>query len=178
MKKIIYVGSKNPLKVQAAEDALSVLFPDNIFECIGVGAPSGVADQPMTDRETKEGALNRLCYIQNEYKDGDFWVAMEGGVEDLSGDLTSFAWVVVTNGHILGESRTATFVLPKKVRELVVELGMELGDADDVVFAKENSKQKDGAVGILTNGIESRATYYAHAMRLALIPFVRSDLYN
>jgi non-canonical (house-cleaning) NTP pyrophosphatase len=52
-----------------------------------------------------------------------------------------------------------------------------LGDADDIVFKRSNSKQKNGAVGILTDNLINRTDYYTHAIILALIPFTNSKLY-
>ncbi|MEM6529629.1 MAG: DUF84 family protein, partial [Chloroflexota bacterium] len=49
--------------------------------------------------------------------------------------------------------------------------GMELGDADDIVFGRSNSKQQTGSVGLLTGDALTRETYYLHAVVLALIPF-------
>jgi non-canonical (house-cleaning) NTP pyrophosphatase len=54
---------------------------------------------------------------------------------------------------------------------------MELGDADDVIFSRRNSKQKNGAVGILTKDLIDREKYYTHAIIMALIPFNNMDLY-
>ena len=54
---------------------------------------------------------------------------------------------------------------------------MELGSANDIVFSKQNSKHNSGAVGLLTNDIITRTTYYQHAAVLALIPLVNKELY-
>ncbi|MFK7922789.1 MAG: DUF84 family protein [Bacteroidia bacterium] len=59
----------------------------------------------------------------------------------------------------------------------MVRSGIELGIADDKVFGKANSKQKNGAVGLLTHDLIVRETLYAPAVILALIPFVQADLY-
>jgi non-canonical (house-cleaning) NTP pyrophosphatase len=77
---------------------------------------------------------------------------------------------------MVGKARTATFDLPKKIIELI-DSGMELGDADDVIFNRKNSKQKNGAVGILTKDLIDREKYYTHAIIMALIPFNNMDLY-
>jgi hypothetical protein len=50
-------------------------------------------------------------------------------------------------------------------------------DADDIVFKRSNSKQSNGAVGLLTGDRITRASYYVHACHLALIPFVNRALY-
>ncbi|HQA29691.1 MAG TPA: inosine/xanthosine triphosphatase, partial [Brevefilum fermentans] len=91
-------------------------------------------------------------------------------------EMISFAWVVVLSGERVGSSRTAHFKLPAEVKNLV-EAGMELGDADDVVFGIENSKQKSGAVGLLTGDVVTRKTLYEQAVILALIPFKQPELY-
>jgi inosine/xanthosine triphosphatase len=60
----------------------------------------------------------------------------------------------------------------------LVRSGVELGVADDRVFGRSNSKQQDGAVGLLTRGIVTRTDYYEHALLLALVPFGLSELYS
>ena len=72
--------------------------------------------------------------------------------------------------------RTVTLPLPDAVRDLVRD-GMELGDANDRVFATTNSKQKGGAFGLLTNGRYTREGVYAQALTIALVPFVH-ELYS
>jgi non-canonical (house-cleaning) NTP pyrophosphatase len=52
-----------------------------------------------------------------------------------------------------------------------------LGEADDIVFGRSNSKQDNGAVGLLTDNVIDRAQLYEHAMILALIPFKNELLY-
>ena len=51
-----------------------------------------------------------------------------------------------------------------------------MGEADDVVFGRSNSKFKDGAIGILTGGLIDRTRYYKEAVVMSLIPFINKDL--
>ena len=90
--------------------------------------------------------------------------------------MLKFAFGVVARQGNLGRSRTGSFAVPPKVAELV-RTGMELGQANDILFARRDSKKKDGASGILTGGIIDRASYYASSAILALIPFKNPDLY-
>jgi len=76
----------------------------------------------------------------------------------------------------IGKGKTGSFFLPQKVAELVRQ-GMELGEADDIVFGKKNSKQANGAIGILTDDVITRTTYYVPAIIMALIPFKNEELY-
>ena len=66
--------------------------------------------------------------------------------------------------------------LPPAVRDLVTQ-GVELGDANDQVFATANSKQKGGAYGLLTNGRLTRESVYRDTLIVALTPFV-NPLYS
>lgn len=77
---------------------------------------------------------------------------------------------------IFGFSKTATFPMPESLTQLI-QTGMELGDADDQIFGRHQSKQGSGTIGILTNGLIDRSAYYEHALQLALIPWIRPDLY-
>ena len=76
----------------------------------------------------------------------------------------------------VGKGRTAVFFLPPRIAKLIRE-GKELGEADDIVFGRINSKQDNGAVGLLTDDVIHRQHYYTHALILALIPFKKKDLY-
>ena len=79
--------------------------------------------------------------------------------------------------EIVGIAKTAAFPLPNEIARLVIEEKKELGDADDMVFKRVNSKQGDGTVGMLTKSLISRAVYYEHALILALVPFVWPEHY-
>ena len=80
--------------------------------------------------------------------------------------------------EVWGFGRTGSFELPPAVAKLVNEEGMELGDADDKIFRRVKSKHGSGTVGILTNGMIDRSSYYDHALKLALVPWVRPELYS
>ena len=97
-----------------------------------------------------------------ECKDGDWSIRKDDDDDD------NMTW---------GVSKTGSFVLPPKVIHLIKEEGMELGDADDAVFARTKSKHGSGTVGILTKGIIDRSKYYEHAILLAMIPWIRPDVY-
>mmetsp|Transcript_113583 Transcript_113583/g.222718 ORF Transcript_113583/g.222718 Transcript_113583/m.222718 type:complete len:189 (+) Transcript_113583:68-634(+) len=184
-KLVIAVGSTNPVKVAASVNGVK-----RAFQLLGevstekFNVPSGVSDQPMTDAETKAGAQNRAKAAYAAYQRAHDGIApflsvgLEGGVQQCdNSELECFAWIAVYNGTQTGFARTGSFVLPRRIRDLVVDEGMELGHADDLVFGATNSKQSSGAVGFLTNGVIDRAAYYEHAVILACIPFQRAELY-
>jgi len=166
----------DPVKVNAVNLGFNQTFPNNEFSFEGKSVSSGVSDQPMSDQETMLGANNRAQNAKANFPDADYWVGIEGGIEQLENDMMAFAWIVILSNENIGKGRTGTFFLPKKVTALIQQ-GMELGEADDIVFGDSNSKQKSGAVGLLTNNIIDRTQLYIPAITLALIPFQNPELY-
>jgi non-canonical (house-cleaning) NTP pyrophosphatase len=151
--EIIAIASFNPVKIQAVKVGFQRMFPGQNFELEMVSVPSGVSEQPYSDAET-----------------------LQGGVDELDDQLCAFAWVVILSNQLIGKSRTGTFFLPHAVAELVRK-GKELGEADDIIFNRRNSKQENGAVGILTDNAIDRSNFYIEAVILALIPFKNPELY-
>ncbi len=98
------------------------------------------------------------------------------GLMTENDQLGVFVWIVIYSPKNVGKSKSAIFFLPKKITDLIAQ-GKELGEADDIVFGKANSKQKNGAVGLLTNNIIDRKKLYEDAIILALIPFNNEHLY-
>jgi inosine/xanthosine triphosphatase len=171
----IVVASKNPVKLDAVKEGLSALIGGEL-EIVGVSVESGVSDQPMTDVETLTGARNRIRQAKFEFPGAAYYIGLEGGVEETASGLMAFAWMVISNGERTGQARTAGFFLPPRVAELVHQ-GYELGDADDIVFGKQNSKQQNGAIGLLTADIITRKSLYLPAVQMAFIPFLNPELY-
>jgi len=171
----IVVASMNPVKINATKLGFQSFFKK--VEVSGITTDSGVSDQPMSDEETLKGARNRAQNAKNASPEADYWVGIEGGVQGDQNGLTAFAWIVVCDRKISGESRTTTFRLPPQVVELI-DRGYELGEANDIIFEKHNSKQQSGAVGLLTQNTITRTQLYAQAVQLALIPAINNKMYS
>lgn len=173
----IIVASTNPVKIATTKDGFAKMFPDSALEVSGVSVTSGVSDQPLSEEETINGATNRALQAFQKCPHADFWVGIEGGIERIGTEIEVFAWIVVRakNGKT-GKGRTGSFFLPQKIADLINQ-GKELGEADDIVFGRRNSKQSNGAVGILTGDVLTRTSYYEPAVILALIPFRNPQLY-
>lgn len=174
---VIVIASTNPVKIEAVRRGFSSMFPDQLFTTEWVSTPSGVRDQPLSDQETLLGASNRAHTAAQMLPQADYWVGIEGGIEDWGEEMLAFAWVVVYTPQLTGKGRTGGFFLPPAVAALIRQ-GVELGEADDIVFSKNNSKQANGAIGILTGDVIDRMRLYEHAVILALAPFRNLDLYT
>lgn len=171
----IVVGSRNPVKINASKNALSQFFKVDNIECLGIDAPSGVSEQPMSAEETRQGAINRVNYCQQHFQ-ADYYVAIEGGVDMTIDGPVTFAYVVVKNLQHLSVGRGATLPLPNQVYQRLVA-GEELGPVMDGLFNTINVKQKGGAIGLLTGGLATREGNYTQALILTLAPFLHSGLF-
>jgi inosine/xanthosine triphosphatase len=183
----IIVASTNPVKIAAVKNGFRKMFSDKKFNIEGISVSSSVSHQPRTNVETEKGAVSRVENAKKARPDADYWVGIEGGTSDLPAgrqacqktpDMEAFAWVVIESkeGQV-GKGKTGTFLLPPKVAKLI-HMGKELGEADDIVFGQTDSKQKMGAVGLLTNNVIDRTTYYTHAVILALIRFKNEKIFH
>lgn len=175
--KTLVVASQNPVKANAALGGFKRMFPESEIQLQTVSVESGVGHQPMTEAETLQGAENRANAAARQVPQADFWVGIEGGIEDLSDGMLAYAWIVVLSSGPPGKGRTGGFLLPEAVARLVRQ-GMELGDANDIVFGRENSKQQEGAIGLLTGKVMDRTELYEHAMVLALAPLKSATYYQ
>ena len=167
---VIVVASQNPVKVEATRRGFEKMFPGTIFHLHAVAASSGVRQQPLSDTETLQGAFNRAQHAAHLMPQADYWVGIEGGVEERQGSMEAFAWIVVYTPRLRGQSRTGTFGLPADVATLIRQ-GRELGVAVEELYGRSQVKHTTGAVGVLTEGVIDRVQLYEHAVVLALVPF-------
>lgn len=170
----IAIGSTNPVKCNATRAVLKPLYPDAEFVTLEV--PSGVAGQPRGNTETRTGALNRaqgaLAATQ-----ADLGVGLEGGVQDSEFGLLTCAWCVIVGADgRTGVGGNSSIMLPPAVAARV-QAGEELGAAMDRLVNEENTKHRNGAIGILTADLETRQSAYEHIIRLALAPFQQPAWY-
>lgn len=172
MSFTIAVGSTNPAKTSAVKTVCERAFPG--CTVVGVDVPSGVPEQPIGTEETSTGARNRARAALASVPGARMGMGLEGGV-DRDGSLINCVAVVEAEGR---ENLTwgVRFPLPPSVVARVLR-GEELGPVMDEVSGRTESKKHLGAVGILTNGIYTRAEMWQGPMACALMPFLHPELY-
>lgn len=173
----VVIASLNPVKISAVKHAFQRVFPQETFAFIGVETDSGVKDQPDTEEECLCGATQRAQNSRELHPEGQYWVGIEAGIERRNGEMASFSWTVILSheGRVGKATTGISFLPPAVVRH--IDAGLELGDAMDLVFAEKHSKQKNGAVGLLTGNAVTRREVHENAVVLALIPFKNPELY-
>jgi inosine/xanthosine triphosphatase len=173
---IVCVGSVNPVKTRATEHAFTRCFPEQKIIVQSCKAPSGVSDQPMDENETRQGAINRVAYCQ-QHQTADFYLAIEGGYHKFEFGPATFAYIHIANSLTSSMGRSALLPLPQQVA-IQLEQGDELGDVMDRLFNLHNIKQAGGAIGVLTDNLETRCSVYTQAIILAMVPFLNKGLFN
>jgi inosine/xanthosine triphosphatase len=171
----IAIGSTNPVKCNASQHVLSALYPQAEF--VSVSVESNVRVQPIGDEETRRGAFNR-AQAAMQSSDADMGIGLEGGIQETEFGMFTCAWAAIVDreGRI-GIGGSSCIRLPDSVADLVRQ-GAELGTAMDQLSGQHNTKQGEGAIGLLTNGLSSRQEAYEALIRMALAPFLRPAWYG
>ena len=177
MMKVL-IGSRNPVKIEAAKEVFSEYFGQ--VKVTGIEVSSKVSAQPINE-ETFEGAKNRALELKKLNKEknlgADFFVGIEGGITKLySKWFTLGVGCVIDNQGRIGYGVSPYFELPENIVEQLLS-GNELGEVMEKISGKDNIRQREGAIGFLSKGIMDRKNLYIHSLIVALVPFLNKDLY-
>ncbi|MFH2118561.1 MAG: inosine/xanthosine triphosphatase [Candidatus Paceibacterota bacterium] len=171
----IFVGSTNPVKINAAINAASEAWPEVIVKGFSVG--SGVDEQPRSDLETKQGAINRakaalaLGLKGKEISGEVLGMGLEGGIDDLGEEMWTTVWssVIDREGN-LGLSAGSRFLVPVEIADLI-RAGGEMGPVTAQILGEKDPtriKKQQGMVGIITENFVDRTEEYQSIAKLAL----------
>lgn len=123
------------------------------------------------------GATNRA---KRSLKIGkaDFGVGLEGGIHKIGNKWFDCGWMVIIDkkGRV-GIGSSARIETPKIMIKMIKK-GMELGEVNDILFKKKNSKQGDGHFGLMTNGAITRKDGYTQGLVLALSRFIHPEIFT
>lgn len=170
---VLFVGSTNPVKINAVKSACSSQWPTTKVE--GFSTNSGVPDQPLTESQTRKGARNRarealkkgVKQFGSDHQQLCLGVGLEGGVDKLGDGLYSVVWVAVTDGQDFFESAGARFRVPEPVASLILA-GGEMGPVMEQLVGESDVRSKQGMIGIITNNFVDRTSEYAGIAAMAL----------
>lgn len=171
----IFVGSTNPVKINAVIAAASEQWPE--VEVAGFEVASGIPEQPWGDEQTLTGATNRARaalaagQAKNPGASEYLGVGLEGGVIEFQGNIWSTVWVSVVDssaadGAVLS-SNGARFMVPETVAAKL-RAGGEMGPVMSELCSGADIKRTQGMIGIVTNGFVDRTEEYAGIAKLAL----------
>ncbi|MGC8478695.1 MAG: DUF84 family protein [Candidatus Micrarchaeia archaeon] len=167
----IAIGTTNKLKVDAIKGVLGKIFPDAEF--IPTKVESGVSEDPKSEEEGINGALNRALKAM-EIEGADIGVGPEGITATNSYGTFVYGYVaIVDKAGAKGIGASAQVMLPKRVVELM-SAGKGLAEAMSELSSnsKEEIRTELGTNGILTNGMYDRSKEFTDATTCAVARFV------
>lgn len=174
---IVALGSKNPAKIKAGEIAFEKVFPGKKIEIIGVDVKSGISNQPMSDRESIRGSVNRAKRALKTVKGAEFGVGMEGGVHKIGKKWFESGWIcVVDKTGKIGLGTSARWEMSDKVMSKL-EGKNELSHVFEDLANIENAKDVGGVMGLVTKNILPRDLAYSHGVIFALAPFFSDPIF-
>ncbi|WP_206830456.1 DUF84 family protein [Alicyclobacillus fructus] len=168
----VALGSRNRAKRLAVERALSAFGISYDIESVEV--PSGVRAQPLSDLETRQGAIERARRARL-HTGAHLGIGLEGGVEETEHGMLLVNWAAVTHGD--GEIAIGgglRMMLPDEIAE-GIRAGRELGDVMDAWAGRTGLRHGDGAIGVLTGGRITRADMFRDALICALSAVLRGE---
>ncbi len=180
----LFIGSANPVKINAVRDASVHQWPEVQIQSIDV--ESGVSEQPYGDDETRTGARNRAVaalqqgttLLQEEidrkfsHEDNSeatmLGIGLEGGVVEVGDDLFSTVWVAVTaNGETFYEANGARFPVHPLIAE-PIRNGEEMGPIVAQLVGVEDVRKKQGMIGVITGNFVTRTQEYTGIAQMAI----------
>lgn len=175
----ILMGTKNPGKIQGAKEAFEKYFNDVQIE--GIAVNSDVSNQPL-NKEVFQGAKNRVKnlkeYAKNNNIYADFYIASEGGIQNLLCDeWIEFNAAVIEDNNGLGSVGTSQgFPIPNKYMKEIQET--ELGKVMDRIFNGNELNKGQGGISLLTHGELTRIDLTRNAFMVALTKYINGDLWK
>ncbi len=178
----IAVGSTNRVKVEAVEE----LFKEwgvEVLEITSLATASGVRDQPLTLEETLSGAKNRAIAAYHSLKQKGLGIGIESGLMPAPGSTTGYLEATVCcffDGEHLATGLSCGFEVPSHVLDLVLEKGMDLGQAcyAQNIGGEPGLGSREGLVGLVTGGRIPRKNYTKQAVAMALGQWLHPDWYR
>src|SRR3989304_7071731 len=160
----IFVGSTNPVKVNGTTSAVIETWPEAMIE--GLDVETGVDEQPRSDKETKQGAINRAkaalelgLKLHPELVGEVLGVGLEGGVEGDGKEMWNTVWgAVIDRQGYIALSAGSRFLVPEEIAERI-RAGGEMGPEIAKFLGEEDLtriKQNEGLIGTITERFVDR----------------------
>jgi inosine/xanthosine triphosphatase len=168
----VALGTKNEAKTKACISVFERAFPGEHIDVSGYSVESGVSDMPMSNDETYEGALNRALELTLLDSSADYYVGLEGGVQEgPKGRLYLLGWaaIIKAGSDLDYAGHSGGIELPDEIADKLRE-GAELGPLIQEMTGDEKNEIRHtlGTNGLLTNGLYSRDKEFEDAIACAL----------
>jgi inosine/xanthosine triphosphatase len=188
--KTIALGSDRAAKIMAVRASIArVAAIDPSWAEASVLARSvetTVPAMPMNDWELMQGARERALAVRDQLRaqrlDADIYVGLEGGFHSISieGEWHTFlrGWAYATDGKNGTFGAAPSISVPPALAKKVIEGRRELGLVIDEVAGTRDVRSRQGAWGILSRDLVTRAMSFEVALIAAFAPFYNKKMYS
>lgn len=187
---LIALGSARSAKIMALRAACArVAEADPRWrqsELVARPVETGVARMPLSDMQLMRGARNRAEAVREllagEGRRADFYVGLEGGFHSITfdGERQTFlhGWAYVSDGARGYFGHAPAVTVPPALAARVERTGRELGEFIDEIAGATDTRSREGAWGVLSRGLLTRAMSFETAIIAAFAPFYNARLYG
>lgn len=187
---LIALGSDRAAKVDAVRRSVErIASIDERWrgcEVIARSVETTAPAMPLTDAQLARGARARAEAVRQlllkEGMSAQFFVGLEGGFHsfELDGRLYTHlrGWAYVTDGEREGFGVSPSVSVPASIARRVTEGGMELSAVIDDVAGERDIRSRQGAWGVLSRDLLTRAESFETALIAAFAPFYNEKLYS
>src|SRR5947199_1694297 len=183
----IALGSDRAAKIMAVRASIArVAEIDSAWRNASVVARPVETDapaMPLTDWELMRGARQRALAVREiliaQKLDADLYVGLEGGFHSISidGEWHTFlrGWAFVTDGERGSFGMSPSISVPEAIVKSVIQGKRELGIVIDKVAGARDVRSKQGAWGVRSRDVPTRATRFGAALLVDAAPVVNAQ---
>jgi inosine/xanthosine triphosphatase len=187
---VIALGSDRAAKIEAVrKSAERVAVIDERWrgaEVVARSVETSAPAMPLTDSELARGARMRALAareaLRREGLCAQLFVGLEGGLHSfqLEGRWHTHlrGWAYVTDGEREGYGVSPSVSVPASIARRVTEGGVELSAVMDEVAGERDVRSRQGAWGVLSRDLLTRADSFEAALIAAFAPFYNEKLYS
>jgi inosine/xanthosine triphosphatase len=154
-------------------------------EIVARAVETGAPRMPLNDTQLMRGASERAGAVrellESEGRRADFYVGLEGGFHSITfeGVRRTFlhGWAYASDGSRGYFGHAPAVTMPPSIVARVERTGRELGDVIDEVAGELDVRSRQGAWGVLSKGLLTRAMSFETALVAAFAPFYNARLY-
>jgi inosine/xanthosine triphosphatase len=186
----IALGSERAAKVAALRSSVariaSVDARWHTAEVLARAVHVSVPAMPLTDEQLMAGAHERALAVRDllaaEGASVELYVGLEGGFHSVEfvGRYYTFlrGWACATDGARESFGTAPSILVPDSIARRVIEGGLELGPLMDEVANEQDVRSRQGAWGVLSRDLLTRAMSFEAALVAAFAPFYNARLYT
>jgi inosine/xanthosine triphosphatase len=187
---LIALGSARSAKIMALRAACArVAEADPRWrhaELVARPVETGVPRMPLSDMHLMRGARNRAEAVREllagEGRRADFYVGLEGGFHSITFDGVRqtflHGWAYASDGARGYFGHAPAVTVPASIVARVERAGRELGEVIDEVAGEHDVRSRQGAWGVLSRGLLTRAMSFETALVAAFAPVYNAGLYG